>query len=272
MRRTASHAGTFYPRFASQLNPMIEGWIQSLTLAPVNGRSLALVLPHAGYMYSGKCAAAGYQTLMHEHVDSFIILHPSHYGGHFDFSVSPYTVYESPMGDLELDEELAATFSPWADKDVHTSYHQKEHSMEIQLPFIKKLFPTAKILPLMIGNQTPEVAQRLAQLIYALLFKNEKKIVVLVSTDLSHYHSATKAKGLDHLLQTRLQNLDAEGLWEDIQAEKCEACGIGGLLTVIEMANSFSNPKVEIINYTHSGTVSGDNGQVVGYLSARISS
>ncbi|HRY83366.1 MAG TPA: AmmeMemoRadiSam system protein B, partial [Candidatus Cloacimonadota bacterium] len=153
-----------------------------------------------------------------------------------------------------------------------SGYHQKEHSLEIQLPFIRKLFPTAKILPIMIGQQKPEVAERLAKLIYGLLLKNEKKIVVLVSTDLSHYHSAAKAKSLDKIVQDRLLQLDGEGLWQDLQTGKCEACGIGGLLTVIAMAQSFSSPRVEIISYTHSGVVTGDAQQVVGYLSARISS
>ena len=272
MLRSALHTGTFYPRFASQLNPMIEAWVQNAPLRQINGRSLALVLPHAGYVYSGECAARGFQTLAHEHVDSFIILHPSHFGAHFEFSVSPYDQYECPLGMLERDEELAAYITPWADNKVQSSYHQKEHSMEIQLPFIKKLFPTAKILPVMIGRQSPEVAEKLARLIYTLLLKNEKKIVVLVSTDLSHYHPATKAKSLDQVVQLRLQNQDADGLWQDLQAGKCEACGIGGLLTVIAMAQSFTSPKVEIISYTHSGVVSGDNQQVVGYLSARISS
>ena len=106
MIRRTSHAGSFYPRFKEQIIAMINQWIAGEKVAPDSEKALALVVPHAGYIYSGACAAKGFHYISQQPFDSFIILHPSHQGIHFDYSVAPFEQYETPLGMLNQDEEL----------------------------------------------------------------------------------------------------------------------------------------------------------------------
>lgn len=270
MIRNPSHAGTFYPRFAEQVKRQIEQWLVSAAPPSLNERSLGIILPHAGYMYSGQCAALGLDSVKHENIDSIIILHPCHSANHFDFSLSPYTEYENPLGILKLDRTLYDKLSPYADQGISLTYHQNEHSLEIQLPLISYFFPQATVLPIMIGNQIPAVSQRLAGLLLDTIYKSAQRILILCSTDLSHYHSAQLAEELDGEFISQLSTLAPEELWRSVRKGQCEACGIGGILTLMEIAKKYTNPRVKVIQYTHSGRVSGNNQQVVGYLAAKI--
>ncbi len=270
MIRNPMHAGTFYPRFGEQIRKQIESWLQDAVQPLAHERNLGLILPHAGYMYSGKCATLGLHSLTNEIVDAFIILHPSHHGMHFDYSLSPYTEYVNPLGSLKLDSELYNKLSVHTDQEISLSLHQNEHSMEIQLPLISYFFPEAKILPLMIGNQIPQVAMRLADQLYELIFKSTSRIIVLCSTDLSHYHNSSKAESMDGVLVEAVKALDPEALWQAMRSDRCEACGIGGIMTLLYLAKHYTNAAMRVIQYTHSGKVSGNNSQVVGYLSAKL--
>lgn len=270
MIRKALHAGTFYPRFGNQIQEQIATWLKDAVPTPVNERCLGLVLPHAGYVYSGACAALGLASVAHESIESIIILHPSHQSNHFDLSVSPFSEYECPLGNLHLDGELYRRLSAAGEQNLDLDYHAMEHSLEIQLPLIKHFFPQAKICPVMIGNQIPQVAQRLADLLYDIVYKSGRRILILVSSDLSHYHNAEKAEAMDAQVIRHITNLDAEALWRGASLGKLEACGIGGIMSLLRLAEHYSMAKVRIVNYTHSGKVSGMNNQVVGYLAARI--
>ncbi len=153
MIRNPMHAGTFYPRFEQQIKRQIEGWISNAVTPLSSERALGVILPHAGYMYSGECATLGLYSISHENIDSFIILHPSHQANYFDFSVSPYQQYVNPLGTLDFDMELYNKIAPAADQNIPLILHQEEHSMEIQLPILNYFFPKAKILPIMFGNK-----------------------------------------------------------------------------------------------------------------------
>ncbi len=270
MIRQAAHAGTFYPRFKEQVAKQIEQWIQDAEPGDPKQRSFGLILPHAGYKYSGQCAALGMHSVSHEYFDSIVILHPSHNGQHFDFSLSPYTEYSNPFGALKLDTDLYQKLAVHADQDISISLHQNEHSMEIQLPLISYFFPHATILPIMIGNQIPAVAKRLAGLLHDAFFKSSRRVLLLCSTDLSHYHKASKAEALDMKLINEVLGMHPERLWQAAMDGECEACGIGAIMTLLYMAELYSSPSAKLISYTHSGKVSGDNSQVVGYLAAKL--
>lgn len=270
MIRKTVHAGTFYPRFGNQITQLLETWIQDAAPAVPTERTLGLLVPHAGYIYSGKCASLGLASIAHEPFESIIILHPSHQGIHFDFSLSPYTEYESPLGNLLLDHDLYRLLSPHANQNVDLDYHALEHSLEIQLPLIRYFFPDAKICPVMIGNQIPAVAERLADILYDLVYKSSRRILILVSSDLSHYHSSAKAEAMDKRVGQHFMALDADGMWRDAIHGNLEACGIGGIMSLIKMSKRYTDPQTRIIQYTHSGKTSGNNSQVVGYLSAKV--
>ncbi|MCK9310545.1 MAG: AmmeMemoRadiSam system protein B, partial [Candidatus Cloacimonetes bacterium] len=194
----------------------IETWISAAEEPKHNERNLGIILPHAGYMYSGQCAALGMHSISDENIDCFILLHPSHQGHHFDFSISPYSEYVNPLGSLKLNSDFYDKLSPQTNQNIELSYHQNEHSMEIQLPLISYFYPQATILPIMIGNQIPAVAMRLAEMLYEAVYKSSRRIVILCSTDLSHYHSADKAEKLDRVLLEQIIALQPDKLWQAI--------------------------------------------------------
>jgi AmmeMemoRadiSam system protein B len=270
MIRNPMHAGTFYPRFEQQIKRQIEGWISNAVTPLSSERALGVILPHAGYMYSGECATLGLYSISHENIDSFIILHPSHQANYFDFSVSPYQQYVNPLGTLDFDMELYNKIAPEADQNIPLILHQEEHSMEIQLPILNYFFPKAKILPIMFGNQIPAVAKRLAEILYETIYSSTKRIVILCSSDLSHYHRARIAEEMDSELIKNVIAIDPEHLWQGILHNNCEACGIGGILCLLYYAQCYTNAKMKVIQYTHSGKISGNDSQVVGYLSAKL--
>jgi AmmeMemoRadiSam system protein B len=199
-----------------------------------------------------------------------IILHPSHQSNHFDFSLSPYSEYESPLGNLELDQELYRLLSKHANQNVELDYHAMEHSLEIQLPLLRYFFPAVKICPVMIGNQIPAVAQQLADLLYDVVYKSSRRILILVSSDLSHYHPASKAEEMDQRMACHFLALDAEAMWKDAIHGKLEACGIGGIMALLKLSKKYTAPQARVVQYTHSGKSSGNNSQVVGYLAANV--
>ncbi|MCD8480921.1 MAG: AmmeMemoRadiSam system protein B [Candidatus Cloacimonetes bacterium] len=270
MIRKTAHAGTFYPRFSNQIAEQVQKWAADAPMPIVTERAIGLILPHAGYMYSGKCATLGLASIAHEVFDSIIILHPSHQANHFDFSLSPYTEYETPLGNLALDGELYRILSPHAFQNLGMDYHSLEHSMEIMLPLLRYFFPETRICPVMIGNQIPAVATRLADLLYDVVYKSSRRILILVSSDLSHYHPASKAEEMDKLLTKDVLALDADALWKDSIHGNLEACGIGGIMALLKLSKKYTAPQARVIQYTHSGRTSGNNNQVVGYLAAKI--
>ncbi|HPV14929.1 MAG TPA: AmmeMemoRadiSam system protein B [Candidatus Cloacimonadota bacterium] len=271
MIRRAVYAGRFYPRFEEALLPQIESWTEPLLPQPKKQKTLALVVPHAGYMYSGAIAARAFHGISSEEVDAFIILHPSHHTAGFDYSVSPFTQYETPFGELQLDEECYTFFTEGRNgQKTWLRYHEQEHSMEVQLPLIKHFFPEAKVCPLMLGTQSYDNSLMIAQKIDALLRQTSRRIVVIASTDLSHYHQAQKAELIDNLLAQKVQAGEMDELWELVCDAEVEACGIGGIISVMALNQAWPDSKLKILEYTHSGKVSGDNSQVVGYLTARL--
>lgn len=270
MIRKTVHAGTFYPRFAHQIIEMIDSWLAKADKINDKGRNLGLILPHAGYVYSGECAANGMASVRHENWDSIIVIHPSHQGNHFDFCLSPFEEYETPLGNIERDEKTYQNLMPYADQNVQIDYHALEHSLEVQLPLIRYFFPQAQICPVMMGRQSPTVSQKLAAALYEAVYKSARKILVMVSTDLSHYYDSPTAVNMDMHLIDYILKLDAEGMWNEMKKGKLEACGIGCIMALLELAKHYDTAKGNLICYTNSGETSGMKDQVVGYVSAQI--
>ncbi len=270
MLRKTAHAGSFYPRFADQITRQIQSWSAGQPQAKANERCLGLIVPHAGYVYSGACAARAFHYIAGQDFDSLLILHPSHHGSHFDWSLSPFEQYDSPLGKLDLDLRLAELLSRHSSSAVDRHYHEQEHSLEIQLPLIKHFFPEARICPVMIGRPYPEVAQNLARVLSEAISASGQKVAIIVSTDLSHYHNSDRAEQMDGLITRYIMSLDPDALWQSVISKRCEACGIGGVLTLLYYASLVPDAQAKVIHYTHSGKVSGDNQQVVGYLSALV--
>jgi AmmeMemoRadiSam system protein B len=267
MIRKANFAGSFYDSNPVHLKQDFDKWFQTAQVPVIKGKVMGVICPHAGYMYSGFCAAHSYKLLSTTNVRTAIILHPSHRANHFGFSVSPFREYQTPFGSLELDSEIADKLIRNGSENIDNLYHLKEHSMEIQLPFLKYIKPDLKIVPVMLGLQELTVSKALAEIMADVI---NDETVIIVSTDLSHYHSAKDAEAMDRKLIEDILAVDPEVLFKNIRHGKTEACGYAGLMTLMFIAKLMIKSGFTELYYTHSGISSGDFQQVVGYLAAAL--
>jgi len=273
VKRKPVVAGMFYPNKSKELDEMITTFLQKADEeAETKEDYLGVVVPHAGYVYSGQCAAYGFNALKNRDLENIVIIAPSHRFGEFSFSVGDYDSYETPLGDMKVNREITSILLDDAEFSFLEAAHNYEHSLEVQLPFLKKLFPEVKIVPILIGNQSYYNAQYLADKLYDIFNGKLDSTAFIVSSDLSHYHPADLAEMLDSKLITYLEKMQSEELYKQNRSGNVEACGIGGILTMMQFAKILKKAKVELLNYTHSGKSSGANDSVVGYLAAGFKS
>ncbi len=266
-------AGSFYPNHKDELRKLFNEYFlqaeKEISISKPNiDKLIGVIVPHAGYVYSGKTAAYAYSLLAKKQFTNAVIIAPSHYSGYFDFSVGKYEKYRTPLGDLEVNQTIVNKLLTY-DKFCFSEIAEiKEHSLEVQLPFIKYIKPDTKIIPIIIGNQNHQNALYLAQVLTQIL---DEETVIVASSDLSHFHKAAIAEKLDSVfIQNVLEN-KPQKLWNDLISHKTEACGYGGVLALLEYANNrFKEIEITALNYTHSGYISNDFYQVVGYFSSAV--
>ncbi len=269
--RKAAVAGTWYPGTASALAAAVDGY-----LAGVGGDAagrltelVALIAPHAGLMYSGPVAAHAYRQLLGRSVGLVVLVGPSHFLGFEGVSIYRAGGFETPLGVAEIDEECASAIMAAA-PIVHerAAAHAREHSLEMQLPFLKRVAPEARIVPLVVGRQTAETALALGEALGAVL--KGRNALLVASTDLSHYHDAATAARLDGVVIDQVSGFDADGLQRALDAEPEHACGGGPTVAVMRAARHLGARDSAILKYADSGDVSGDKSTVVGYLAAAL--
>lgn len=242
MKRKPTVAGFFYPSDPDVLKKMVNELLEKCEKFELKGKLKALVVPHAGYVYSGIVAAAGFRLLKNE--KKVVLIGPSHQAFVEGVVTSSYEFWETPLGDVKTYEsDLFPVFDP---------AHDHEHSIEVQLPFLQTVLKDFEILPIATGSI---LFKELAESVEKLL--NDDTIII-VSSDLSHYYPYKKALEVDSLANESIPNLDTE------KAEKIEACGKTGILAVMELAKKLKW-KAEIVDYKTSGDTAGDKSKVVGY-------
>ncbi len=276
-------AGYFYPSDPDKLVDIIK----KSFLHPIGPGKLPVVAksrdkntygyvsPHAGYIYSGPVAAHVYYDLARTgRPETLVILGTNHTGIGALVSVYPAGKWITPLGELEVDEELArgiVTNSKFAELD--TDAHVEEHSIEVQLPFIQYIYgDKVKIAPIVIGLHTPEVAKDLARSIYDASISTSRDIVLIASSDFNHYdpHDITVKK--DQLALERILMLDTEGFHKVIIDENVTVCGPGAIMTVMEYTKLLAgeNASVELLKHATSGDTSGMRDSVVGYAAIKF--
>ena len=233
------------------------------------GPVVALISPHAGYIYSGQVAAHGYKLLEGKSFDTVVVIAPSHRIPFRGASVYHRGAYQIPLGIIPINEELA-------DQLINTSElfsyvpqaHLKEHSLEVQLPFLKIVLGDFKLLPIVMGSNDFSACNAIAETLYQTL--KDQSALIVASTDLSHFHPYQQAVSLDRIVIGYVKEYDPEGLFKAINSSECEACGADPLVTTMLLAQKLGANKSELLNYANSGDVSGDKSQVVGYMSAAL--
>ena len=266
MNRPAAVAGTWYPGNARALTSAVE---QHLTAATreIGGDLVALIAPHAGLMYSGPVAAHAYAQLRGRRFDVAVIIGPSHFVGFTGVAVVARGGFETPLGVVAIDEDCAQALMRAAPiVREHPPAHAREHSVEMQLPFLRHLAPETKIVPLVMGYQTAETAAALGDALGDVLYARDALIVA--SSDLSHYQSADRAAALDGVVTGCVANFDPDALQHALDARPDHACGGGPMVATMRAAKVLGAKDAVVLDYADSGDVSGDKSAVVGYMAA----
>jgi AmmeMemoRadiSam system protein B len=273
--REPAVAGHFYPGSAPALSASVEALLGSAPPAeapPV--RPVALVAPHAGYVYSGGVAASAYRLLSPGAFDRVVIIAPSHRVPFPGSSIWPRGAYRTPLGLVPIDEDLAERVLREARGEVvvEPELHRGEHSLEVQLPFLQATLGKFRLVPIVMGRQEEPHPTRLGEAVAAAVsgLGPDARALLVASTDLSHYHSDERARSLDGVLIDGLARLDADAVARDLGAGRCEACGGGPLVATLRAARALGATRAEVLSYATSGDVSGDREEVVGYVAAAL--
>jgi MEMO1 family protein len=267
--RPAAVAGTWYPDTPSALAAAVDRHLANASRdeGEVEGELVALVAPHAGLMYSGPVAAHAYRLLRGRSFDVAVLVGPSHFVGFSGVAVARAAGFETPFGVALVAGEVAEALMRAAPVvREHAAAHVREHSLEMQLPFLQHLAPSTPIVPLVMGYQTDETARALADGLTTVL--RGRNALLVASTDLSHYHDAATAGRLDAVVVDHVERFDADGLQRALDAEPDHACGGGPTVAVMRAARALGARDAVVLNYADSGDVSGDKTRVVGYLAA----
>ncbi len=264
-------AGAFYPGDAATLARDVDGYLASAGASTVTGDVVAIVSPHAGYVYSGPVAAHSYAALAGRRFDTVIVVAPSHRVAFPGASVFGGHGYATPLGVVPVDRELADAIR---DADGSFVYepraHEAEHSLEVQVPFLQRTLGEFEIVPIVMGDQAAPAARALAAGIAAAVERAgaTKRVLLVASTDLSHFHDDETARRIDARVLEAVGDLDPEGLLRSLASGECEACGGGPTATVMMAARELGADSAEVVSYGTSGDTSGDKSRVVGYMAA----
>lgn len=273
MQRQSVVAGQFYSDNPAELRRHVESFLAGGAVASSGLESrevMGLMAPHAGYIYSG--AIAGETFAAAEVPDSVILLGPNHRGiGH------PRALYSqgswiTPLGAVAIDENLAQLIlaaDPAIDTDI--SAHQYEHSLEVILPFLQLCNPQVKIVPLSLSTLPFSDLEQMAQHLSGVIKNYPKKVLIVASSDMTHYEAANVARKKDMYALEALLQLDAKQLYQRVQSQQISMCGVTAVVLMLLTLSACGAQHTELIRYGNSGEVSGDMNEVVGYAGAVIS-
>ena len=268
--RKAAVAGKWYPASPEQLAAEVDRYLAAAGDSPRFRDVRGLICPHAGLIYSGPVAAYAYRQLQGRSVDCLVLVGPSHFVDFEGVALYSRGAFDSPFGPAVIDDELAAALlagSPIVRE--HAQPHAREHSLEMQLPFVRRIAPSARIVPLLIGRQTARTAHLLAEALSDTII-GRPGTVLIASSDLSHYENSATAQRLDAVVVGAVERFDADSLQAALDVNPAHACGGGAMVAVMRAARKLGAVEAAVLKYADSGDVSGDKSYVVGYLGAAL--
>jgi hypothetical protein len=274
--RRAAVAGSWYPADRARLVAEVERYLGRARVEPCPAPVRAVVAPHAGLRYSGPVAAYAYAATRGREYSAVVLLGPSHFVGFAGVSVWPDGEWETPFGRIAVDAALAASIRANSDEVTEVpAAHAREHSLEMQLPFIAHLLPRVPIVPLVMGHQARRTAfaagTAMARAVSERMAADSRGVLLVASSDLSHYLDAATASSLDAVVLEHVAALDPEGLMRALEHEPAHACGGGPMVAVLHATRQLGASAARVLHYADSGDVSGDKSAVVGYMAAAIS-
>jgi AmmeMemoRadiSam system protein B len=271
--RPAAVAGTWYPAIPGALTKEVDAYLNAAATGPV-GRLHAIIAPHAGLMFSGPVGAFAYKAAARGDFDVAVLVGPSHFVAFDGVAVWPDGAFDSPLGPARVDEAGARALAQFPIVQSLPSAHKREHSLEMQLPFLRRVHPDLPIVPVLIGFQRRKTIDALADAIVRAF--TGRRALLVASTDLSHYFDARTAVTLDARVMERINAFDAESLldlfeeYPEHERGRYVACGGGAAIAVMKAARALGATDGRVLKYAHSGEISGDYDGVVGYLAAAL--
>jgi len=272
--RDPAVAGKFYPESAAKLRLAIEKFLQDAVPVKVK-KPIAIIVPHAGYIFSGQICADGFKQVSNQKYDVIVILGTNHTSADFQrISLYPGNGFRTPLGTAQVEKNIISSLKKAdpADCTLDKSLHESEHSVEVMVPFIQVVFPKAKIVPVVVGSQDMQTCIRFGQAL-AKVLKNKNALIV-ASSDLSHYPAAEDANIVDRETLAAIAKLEPAAFRATLQAHRdrkipnlyTSACGEAPIIAAMTAAKSLGADGGVIISYANSGDVSvGERSRVVGY-------
>jgi len=271
--RTPAVAGMFYPKTQKELKSTIRDcFLHSYgpgKLSPSlhNEKIIGVICPHAGYMYSGPIAANSYYAISSQQPDLVVVIGPNHWGVGCNVATMKEAVWKTPLGDIEVDSEAAVEINK-ASKIIELDLfsHTRDHSLEVQLPMLQEVYSHKfKILPIIMIDQNYNSAKEVGQAI-AKIAKN-KKIVIIGSSDFTHYEENSFAHKQDMTLIEPILTMDVDKFYRILQENQVSACGYGAIASTIIACKELGASKGTLERYATSGDITGEKNSVVGYAS-----
>jgi hypothetical protein len=265
--RRPAVAGSFYPADPPTLARQVREFLNRASKEEIPGKIMALVSPHAGYLYSGQVAAQAFKLIAGADFETVVVVAPSHRVFFQGASVYDRGGFETPLGTVPVDKDLCRKIM--AESEILRFLpqgHAQEHSLEVQLPFLQETLGKFSLAPIVIGDQTFATCQKVGQAIAR--GAKGKNVLLVASTDLSHFHPYDRAVRIDQVLLEDIRSFDPERLQRDLAEEKGEACGGGPVIAVMIASKELGANESRVLSYRNSGDVTGDRSGVVGYAAA----
>jgi AmmeMemoRadiSam system protein B len=261
MIRPPAVSGRFYPSDEKKLALEIEKYTSS-----ANKKSFArgCVVPHAGYLYSGHVAGAVYSEI--EIPARCILLGPRHFPGGEAMAIISEGSWRTPFGDAQIDSELAAELKracPLLREDRMA--HEREHSLEVQIPFLQQLAANLRFVPVVLATQRYQDLETLGHAVARVIAAHTEPVLLIASTDMNHYESDAITRTKDHKAIDRILALDPRGLYDLVRSEGITMCGYAATAAMLIAMRDLGAKDAELIRYATSGDITGDWDQVVGY-------
>jgi AmmeMemoRadiSam system protein B/AmmeMemoRadiSam system protein A len=258
-------AGAFYPSEPEVLKNEVDNFIKRAEYQNIKGELIALISPHAGYQFSGQVAGYAYRNLQDRPVKTVILIGPAHYFPFKGISVYKEGFFRTPLGDVEIDKKVSGLLIK---EEMDVSFIQeafeKEHSLEVQLPFLQRVLKGFRVVPLLVGTPTERSLQHVISVLTELLRK-QRDILIIASSDLSHYHTYEEARKMDMMFIDATLRLAIEELQGLLSRGEVEACGAWPVIITMAVARNLGATEGILYKYANSGDITGDTRRVVGY-------
>jgi AmmeMemoRadiSam system protein B len=266
--RPAAVAGRFYSGKKLELEREVAMYLENAPDIDIPGQILGIVAPHAGYMYSAGVAARAYRQIIDMEIDIVAVVSPSHSEYFNEISVYDGYAYETPLGNVPVARELAEDLADLNPQIIlsEKGHRFDEHALEVQLPLLQKVLDHFTLLPIIIGEQNYDNLDTLAKALGTVL--HNRNALIVASSDLSHFYDTHKAETLDSVVSNDIKNFNEDDLFAHLNSGDCEMCGGGPVVATMKACKLLGADQSRVLKYRTSGDITGDQREVVGYLSA----